>query len=1317
MAFELDRANPKQRKVKPKRAAVVRPDVVVGYAKPKAKRASPAERRRLEQQVQREVRKARAGRGPRVDTGDVTRRATPAARRELIRNPPKQPEPAKKRPSFGRALRDELEGRGLLAEGAKKAAEAVGKHAVIVSTGGGPTVATRIGTGQSIRGKPKGRGVATALAPGSVKAPAGVSRTLKDLINFPAQAVPSVYVPAAAAREALPKAVGGRGDTSRGKKLLKDLPHTDPVAALVTGHPGRAAKLAEEHPGFAAIEAVGVKGTAGRGVTRAQELAGKRPTVHAPRQGPEGTGLAQPQRYSRDAGTRAIQKATERRRTRKAVELRKDPDRQIEAVRADPTRMSDAEIRKRVDERVAVNETIRRQNRAQAVEEAHRAVTQTATPTGSPRQRARTVARNRRTRVEPTAATTLHAQAITRASVDDLRTYRDELAAKHDELGPAQQQANRALRREIDKAIDKNPDSVKLQRAAEDWQAVMAPRQAKLVEHGLLSGEQAIKAPLVPYAVRHMEGVVPGEKGPVRLQRVTRTEPGKPVVRLVKTGEKTYKGKLPKRREFIAARAKADVADTPELAKLVENVKPGPPGISIQGEYVRERDRITREPMGFGREIPGSKVVVKRDTQGKPIGALHILLDENGKPTLLSVAVDPSQRGKGIASSLVQAAHDAGFDLSHAENAYTEAGAALKHKVLAKHGPPSLTVGRYAPTREPGKPVTVNTGIEHAPVSAAEIRSHMAERGVKPPAYVTQAPGQRGARNYFVSSGQPPRVTGGTRTGAATVHGTHEAHPDVLIEGVAKAQGLIDAAEGFGATVREFAHKPSLGKLKTKRDADNAARDLTAKTGTEWRAVRIQPFAGRSEQLKALLDKAGGEGGLDEHVGATQPVREALESAVRGDDGPGPWALMPEPAAAQFAQHLHQLGVGPKGKALQVVGSGFRRTVLATSPSWMTGNVTEATLRAGLAHAGPRSYMTGRRVVRALEAQDPQAARELAARALSGGHYSMADRTHIRRDSTQFKGSTVLEPLARGLGAFWRAPGPRHAAAAWKGWTDLVFRQLNGRLESQFQTAMLGKALRDSPLMDGHTLKISQAAVEQAARGLRDTNEQAALAREVERMYGKYQAFSPDTKWAISTYTPFIAWTINAVKFVTDVLPRDHPAVTAVIAASEQATEEWRKDKGLDLFMKGALPGFLQGSIPLSGGRHQRAPFRYTPFGAFGSPLESAGNAVLPQFSGVLAAFNGEDWKGTPLRKENGEPADELDKAKAAAASFIDATVPIVGLAKRTVQKGPSALNPIEPVKPKAKKTSGAATDSDIDFSTLDTTSIDTGDIDFSTLP
>jgi hypothetical protein len=364
--------------------------------------------------------------------------------------------------------------------------------------------------------------------------------------------------------------------------------------------------------------------------------------------------------------------------------------------------------------------------------------------------------------------------------------------------------------------------------------------------------------------------------------------------------------------------------------------------------------------------------------------------------------------------------------------------------------------------------------------------------------------------------------------------------------------------------------------------------------------------------------------------------------------------------------------------------------MLSTSPTWVAGNAIEGALRLALSKSGPRSYKLGRDVLKRVDELSPQLGRELRARAVGGGHFASADRLHVRRGADQFQGST-LEPLANALGSFWGKPGPKQAAQAWNGWTDLAFRQLNGRLESQFQTAMLGRALRSSGLMDPKLPALSKTAIDQAAKGLLDTNEQAAMGRAVERMYGKYDGFNADMRWTIAMYTPFIAWTLNAIKFVTDVLPNDHPTSVALIAGAEQWTEEWRKDHGLDLFMQEAVPGFLQGSIPVGEGGHQRAPHRFTPFGAFGDPLDTLGKAVLPQYQGVLAAFRGEDWKGAKIRKPDGSPGDIGDNALAAAKSFTEATVPLLGIIKRVAEKGPSALNPLKPTAPAKVKAKAAA--------------------------
>jgi ribosomal protein S18 acetylase RimI-like enzyme/tetratricopeptide (TPR) repeat protein len=150
-------------------------------------------------------------------------------------------------------------------------------------------------------------------------------------------------------------------------------------------------------------------------------------------------------------------------------------------------------------------------------------------------------------------------------------------------------------------------------------------------------------------------------------------------VRRAKTGET-----LPSREEFIRDRPKA-ARGTPDptVENLTQNVKPGKPGISVEREYIREVDRAGTH-VGWGREVPGGRVrvIVARDKQGKPIGALRVLQDEHGKADILEVAVDPAHRGKGLAAKLYARGEREGFEVEAASGrgGYTEAGAATAHK-------------------------------------------------------------------------------------------------------------------------------------------------------------------------------------------------------------------------------------------------------------------------------------------------------------------------------------------------------------------------------------------------------------------------------------------------------------------------------------------------------------------------------------------------------------------------------------------------------------------------------------------------------------
>jgi hypothetical protein len=269
----------------------------------------------------------------------------------------------------------------------------------------------------------------------------------------------------------------------------------------------------------------------------------------------------------------------------------------------------------------------------------------------------------------------------------------------------------------------------------------------------------------------------------------------------------------------------------------------------------------------------------------------------------------------------------------------------------------------------------------------------------------------------------------------------------------------------------------------------------------------------------------------------------------------------------------------------------------------------------------------------------PKAAEEAAFRIAGGGHFSSADRLHMRRGAEQFEGTT-LAPVANALGKFWRAPGPKQASELWNHWTDFMFKTVNGRFESAVQTAMLGRALKDAGLK----------AQEDAAKGLTNTANQVRFGREVDRMFGRYGKLRPQERIAIATFTPFVMWSLNAAYFVFRTLPRDHPVATTVTAASVNATDEWRKNHGLDLFMKGALPGFLQGSVPtraagISGSRSTRRSVRSR---TRRTPPHPRSSLLRPVFSRRSRARTGRarsSWSRTGRNHEAGG-SDRADRVR-----------------------------------------------------------------------
>jgi hypothetical protein len=567
-----------------------------------------------------------------------------------------------------------------------------------------------------------------------------------------------------------------------------------------------------------------------------------------------------------------------------------------------------------------------------------------------------------------------------------------------------------------------------------------------------------------------------------------------------------------------------------------------------------------------------------------------------------------------------------------------------------------------------GHPLSTDTILQHYSLHHSD----------ELPAFVTHRPRSRGSFN--IRSERAPSIGTGVRTGRSVKAGLVDPSHGALVENAARVQGLKDAAEGFNGIVKEFAVKTGdkVTQFKTRAEAADAARNMrfdehgNPVTGThDMVPIRLSPF--KQSQLEALIENTKG----DEMVGTHSPVREAIQNALNGGEGEGPWALIPKAAQKRIQQHMNTMGSTTFEQAAQATSGVFRKTVLSTSPTWLWGNVAEASIRTALNRAGPGSYVYARRVLNDLHRTNPELAQEVAHRVVGGGHFSTAERMQIFRSADQFT-DTALEPLANSMARVVRSPGASSVANAWHQWTTHVFR-FNSALERQFQTAMFGRALK----REGYK------AVEDAARGLKNTEAQVRFGRMVDDAYGKYSKWSPSTRFVIATYTPFISWWLAATKFVFHVLPRDHPVVTSLMASSVTATRDWREKEKITLPQLGLKAGFLAGDIPLAGGRHVNIA-RYTPFGAFTDP-SSVADTVLPQFSTLAAAARGEDWKGHEYKTFKQGLHGTLSGL---AGSYIPFFSRFESAKKYGVKESLNPYRPVAPGKKKPKKTKKRKTES-----------------------
>jgi hypothetical protein len=183
-------------------------------------------------------------------------------------------------------------------------------------------------------------------------------------------------------------------------------------------------------------------------------------------------------------------------------------------------------------------------------------------------------------------------------------------------------------------------------------------------------------------------------------------------------------------------------------------------------------------------------------------------------------------------------------------------------------------------------------------------------------------------------------------------------------------------------------------------------------------------------------------------------------------------------------------------------------------------------------------------------------------------------------------------------------------------------------------------------------------------KGLLDSNNVARYARAIDDIRGRYSNLSPWGRAAVSGWTPFGPWYVNALHFLAVTLPGHHPVKTGAIAGMYLGTQDQRKQRDVPSWAEGYV-----GGMDLS---------HYTPFGVGEGGFENATQLFAPQVSGIIANLSGRDWTGKPL-------PPGLSRAGVAANTMFETFTPFVARARQVREKGGTSVAGSTIFRPKTK--------------------------------
>jgi hypothetical protein len=554
------------------------------------------------------------------------------------------------------------------------------------------------------------------------------------------------------------------------------------------------------------------------------------------------------------------------------------------------------------------------------------------------------------------------------------------------------------------------------------------------------------------------------------------------------------------------------------------------------------------------------------------------------------------------------------------------------------------------------------------------------------------------------------------RTGSAVSKGLVDPRWEAMVNQVTHGGTIVDRAVNHDYNIDQVGIRKPDGKAWASGDeaADAIAHpeDYGMKALPEipggYVAYRVTGFPPTKGALDATKDvgqhRMETEGEIGQTTGDGEQIPELNYSPVDGAEftenshrdsvvefgtkdasKDGPVVIVPRTVVNRLGEHYAKTTTFEKG--LQKLTGTFKGAVLPTSVKWLAGNAIDnwlvRSLLTGTITDIPSGIRFARYIKLVLDEQGPEAAQRAMESILPGTVFSSVKLTQPNRGADQFIGTKVA-PLASAIHKFFETPGPKQVANIWRHYRDTVFALDSKYVEQLPQYGALGKVARREVNMTRRAFKKAIADQEPALRdlaeGLRNPDNIDRAAKGVERVFGNWGKNSPTARRFFTTYAPFWQWARAATKFVYVTLPRDHPVLTGLLAASQTMTREERLMLGFDFDAEHPLPDWMQGSIPDPGNPGGvLAVGGLTSFGSFANPVNFlTSNALPPLFAPIALAGLGVDWKGDKLVKANGEPMNDIEKAKVAVTSSAEAYIPFMSAIKSiTGGKSEHAYNPI----------------------------------------